>query len=287
MPSSYPPHSGRRSNSGSRDRRSRQQRPFQEFEREQEKHSKWKTFRGHLVAAASEFIGTTMFLWFAFAGTQASAQNGGSAAATSQGLLFVSLSFGFSLMVTVWAHYRISGGLFNPAVTLALAITKNVPWIRSAFLLPAQLLGGIVAAALVKCMLPGELAVVTRLSEGTSIAQGVFIEAFGTCLLVFVILMVAAEKHETTPLAPVAIGLALFVAELGTVLYTGGSLNPARSFGPSVAEPDFPGYHYIYWFGPIIGALMASAYYGLCRYNHYWEANPGQDSKGHMSAQKS
>ena len=96
-------------------------------------------------------------------------------------------------------------------------------------------------------MLPGELAVVTRLSEGTSIAQGVFIEAFGTCLLVFVILMVAAEKHETTPLAPVAIGLALFVAELGTVLYTGGSLNPARSFGPSVAEPDFPGYHYIYW----------------------------------------
>lgn len=96
-------------------------------------------------------------------------------------------------------------------------------------------------------MLPGPLAVVTTLSEGTSIAQGVFIEAFGTCLLVFTILMVAAEKHETTPLAPVAIGLALFVAELGTVLYTGGSLNPARSFGPSVAEPSFPGYHYIYW----------------------------------------
>jgi len=96
-------------------------------------------------------------------------------------------------------------------------------------------------------MLPGPIAVVTTLSPGTSIAQGIFIEAFGTCLLVFVILMVAAEKHETTPLAPVAIGLALFVAELGCVFYTGGALNPARAFGPSVVEPQFPGYHYIYW----------------------------------------
>lgn len=65
---------------------------------------------------ASEFIGTTMFLWLAFAGTQASAQDGATSA-SSQGLLFVSLSFGFGLLVTVWAHYRISGGLFNPAVS--------------------------------------------------------------------------------------------------------------------------------------------------------------------------
>jgi len=194
-------------------------------------------------------------------------------------LLFISLSFGFSLMVTVWAHYRISGGLFNPAVTLALCITKNVPWVRGLFLLPAQLLGGITAAALASCMVPGPLAVVTTLSPGTTIAQGIFIEAFGTCLLVFVILMLAAEKHETTPLAPVGIGLALFVGELGCVLYTGGALNPARAFGPSVADTNFPGYHYIYWIGPIIGALMASAYYGVCRYSNYWEANPGQDSK--------
>lgn len=96
-------------------------------------------------------------------------------------------------------------------------------------------------------MLPGPLAVVTRLAEGTSIAQGIFIEAFGTMLLVFAILMLAAEKHESTPVAPVGIGLALFVAELGTILYTGGSLNPTRSFGPSVVAADFPGYHYVYW----------------------------------------
>lgn len=96
-------------------------------------------------------------------------------------------------------------------------------------------------------MIPGDLAVVTTLAEGTTIAQGVFIEAFGTMLLVFVILMLAAEKHESTPVAPVGIGLALFVGELGCVLYTGGALNPARAFGPSVVVTSFPGYHYIYW----------------------------------------
>ena len=122
-----------------------------------------------------------------------------------------------------------------------------MPWFRGVLLLPAQILGGIVAAALVQCMLPGPIAVVTSLSNGTSPAQGVFIEAFGTALLVFTILMLAAEKHETTPFAPLGIGLALFVAELGTVLYTGGGVNPARAFGPSVVDTHFPHYHYIYW----------------------------------------
>lgn len=88
---------------------------------------------------------------------------------------------------------------------------------------------------------------VTRLSKGTSVVQGVLIEAFGTMLLVFVILMLAAEKHETTPLAPVGIGLTLFVGELGCVFWTGGALNPARAFGPSLVVRDFPSYHYIYW----------------------------------------
>jgi len=122
-----------------------------------------------------------------------------------------------------------------------------VPWFRGLLLLPAQLLGGIAAAALVSCMFPGPITVVCNLGAGTTIAQGVFIEAFGTCLLVFVILMLAAEKHETTPLAPVGIGLALFVVELACVYYTGGAVNPARAFGPSVVATSFPGYHWLYW----------------------------------------
>jgi aquaporin rerated protein, other eukaryote len=143
-------------------------------------------------------------------------------------------------------------------VTLGLVITGNLPWLRGLLLLPAQMLGGIVAAALVRCMFPGPLAVNTNLGNGTTPAQGVFIEMFLTSLLVFTILMLAAEKHYATFMAPVGIGLALFVAMMAGLPFTGASLNPARSFGPAVASANFPGYHYIYWFGPIVSHLTSA-----------------------------
>ena len=90
-----------------------------------------------------------------------------------------------------------------------------MPPLRGLLLLPAQLLGAIVAAALVSCMFPGDIASVkTTLSPGTSITQGVFIEMFLTCQLTFAVLMIAAEKSKDTFIAPVGIGLAFFVAEL-------------------------------------------------------------------------
>ncbi|OCT48643.1 Aquaporin-1 [Cladophialophora carrionii] len=240
--------------------------------------SRHQRMKNHLIAVVGEYVGTTLFLWFAFAGTQACATTGGGAGNNPSQIVLTSLAFGFSLLVTVWAFYRISGGLFNPAVTLGLVITNNLPWFRGLLLLPAQLLGGMTAAGLVKCMFPGPLIVSTTLGNGTTPAQGVFIEMFLTSLLVFTILMLAAEKHYATFMAPVGIGLALFVAMMAGLPFTGSSLNPARSFGPAVAIPYFPGYHYIYWFGPIMGALLAGGYYRFVKYFKYEEANPGQDA---------
>ncbi|KAK5010491.1 hypothetical protein LTR28_009591 [Elasticomyces elasticus] len=155
-----------------------------------------ETLRKHLVAALAEFVGTFLFLY-------------------AQTVIFISMSYGFSLLVTAWSLYRISGGLFNPAVTLGLCISGNLPWIRAAFLFPAQMLGGMVAAALVSCMIPGPIAVVnTTLAPGMSIAQGAFFEMFLTCELVLAVLILAAEKSKDTYIAPVGIGLALFVAEI-------------------------------------------------------------------------
>ena len=96
-------------------------------------------------------------------------------------------------------------------------------------------------------------------------------------MLVFTIFMLAAEKHKGTYLAPVGIGLALFIAELGGVYYTGGSLNPARSFGPCVANKGFPTEHWIYWVGPCLGAVIASGFYWFIKALEYEGANPGQD----------
>jgi len=90
--------------------------------------------------------------------------------------------------------------------------------------------------------------------------------------------MLAAEKHRGTFLAPVGIGLALFVAELGAVLFTGGSLNPARSFGPEVVLGTFARTHWIYWIGPFLGAILAVLFYRFIKMLEYETANPGADA---------
>lgn len=99
-------------------------------------------------------------------------------------------------------------------VTLALALVGGLPAIRSAVVVVSQLLAGIAAAGVVSALFPGPLTVNTTLGGGASTAQGLFIEMFLTAELVFVIIMLAAEKHKGTYLAPVGIGTAFFLAEL-------------------------------------------------------------------------
>ncbi|KIW50212.1 hypothetical protein PV05_11822 [Exophiala xenobiotica] len=242
--------------------------------------------RNHFVAMAGEFVGTFLFLFFAFAGTQVAntpqTATGSTSTTLPQGpnpaqLLYISLCFGFSLAVNAWIFYRISGGLFNPAVTLGLCLIGAVPFFRGFLVFIAQMLGAMASAGVVKTLFPGPLAVTTSLSGGTNKAQGLFIEMFLTAQLVFTIFMLAAEKHKGTFLAPVGIGLSLFIAELAGVYYTGGSLNPARSFGPCVANHSFPSEHWIYWLGPLLGALLAAGFFWFIKSCEYQTANPGQD----------
>jgi len=222
----------------------------------------------HFVATLAEFVGTVMFLFFAFAGTQVAninASNPSAAAASTTPttgefsptvLTYIALSFGFSLMVNVWIFYRISGGLFNPAVTLGMVMVKSLSYTRGVLLVCAQLTGSIFASLIVKVLFPVNFNVRTTLSPGTSLVQGVFVEALLTAELVFAIFMLAKEKHRATYLAPIGIGIALFVAELVGVYYTGGSLNPARSFGPCVVTGIWDKEHWIYWLGKFRNPIL-------------------------------
>ena len=167
--------------------------------------------------------------------------------------------------------------MFNPAVTVGLCLIRAVPVTRGLLVIPAQLCGAIASAAVVRFLFPGPLAVTTSLNGGTTKIQGLFIEMFLTTQLIFTIFMLAVEKHRATYLAPLGIGMSLFIAELAGVFYTGGSLNPARSFGPCVANLDFPPGHWIYWVGPTLGALLAAGFYYLFKIMRYETANPGQD----------
>ncbi|KAI0378310.1 aquaporin-like protein [Hypomontagnella monticulosa] len=244
------------------------------------------TVKNHIIAAMSEFAGTFMFLLFAFGGTNAVNTNlPGDPPADPAKLLFISLCFGMSLAVNAWVFFRISGGLFNPAVTMGMMLVGAMDYIRGPLIICSQIIGGIAASAVISGLAPGPLNVRTTLGGGTSVAQGLFIEMFLTTQLVFTIFMLAAEKHRATFIAPVGIGLSLFIAELMGVYYTGGAVNPARSFGPSVVTGEFTDYHWIYWIGPILGSLLASGFYVFIKALEYETVNPEQDHTGEIPAE--
>lgn len=165
--------------------------------------------------------GTFLFLFFAFGGTQAAKINWDPtmkshdptlAPATQDLLLYVAFAFGFSLTVNVWIFYRVSGGLFNPAITLGCVVIGAMSPMKGGLLAVSQLLGGIAASGMVQALVPGELAVGTGLARrfsldevtclgswgctdskhaaGVSTAQGLFLEMFLTALLMISIFFV-------------------------------------------------------------------------------------------------
>ncbi|KAL7929758.1 aquaporin-like protein [Trichoderma chlorosporum] len=238
------------------------------------------SIRNEIVVIFGEFCGTFMFLLMSFIGTQAAIDNNSPGNPTAPlfpySLMYVAASFGTALAVNVWIFYRVTGGMFNPAVTLGLVLVGAVKPLRGLFIFPTQIVAGIAAAAVTDALLPGPLLVANKLSSGTSISRGLFIEMFLTSQLVITVYFLAVEKHRATFLAPLGIGLAVFIAHICGTNFTGTGINPARSFGPAVVT-DFTGYQWIYWLGPFLGSLLAFAVYSILKWLEYHTANPGQD----------
>ncbi|KAM5348981.1 hypothetical protein ACJ41O_008804 [Fusarium nematophilum] len=236
--------------------------------------------RNLCIVVSGEFCGTFMFLLLSFIGTQtALATNDPSnpgEALLPFSLMYIAASFGAALAVNVWIFYRVTGGMFNPAVTLGLVLVGAMPPLRGLCIFPTQLVAAIAAAAVTDGLLPGPLGVANKLGGGASIAQGLFIEMFLTAQLVLTVYFLAVEKHRATFLAPIGIGISVFIAHIAGTSWTGTSINPARSFGPAVIT-GFNGYHWIYWVGPFMGSGLAYTVYTWFKWLEYETANPGQD----------
>ncbi|KAG8844571.1 Aquaporin-4 [Tulasnella sp. 330] len=252
-----------------------------------------ESFKQDIQAATLEFCGTFIFLLLGLGGIQAASVSneatlsasasktpGGGASvnrvASIDQLLYISVSMGLSLLIAVWLFYRVTGGIFNPAVSTALLLIGAIGPVRWALCCVAQLLGAIAASSVLVALLPGPLASNTAPGDGVNDAQAVFVEMFITAALVLSVLMLAAEKHRSTPFAPIGIGLTLFACHLFAVVFTGASMNTARSFGPAVVS-GFLRTHWIYWAGPFLGSLLATAFYSLLKHIKYWHINPDQD----------
>ncbi|KAK7716277.1 hypothetical protein SLS64_003429 [Diaporthe eres] len=271
--------------------------------------ARWKdTVRGHIVAMISEFIGTFMFLFFAYAAAQIGNEKEDSlplfnapAGLSLLQISYIASVFGLSLGVNVWIFYRVSGGMFNPAVSsspvqstighgtskltdkqvaIGLWIAGAFDWVRLVCVIPVQFLGAITAAGVVSALLPGKLQAENSLSSGTLPVQGLFLEVILTAELVMTIIMLAVEKSRTSFIAPLAIGFALFVAHLIGINYTGTSVNPARTLGVAIVNNNYVDEIWIFFVGPILGAVVAAALYHLLKAMGYETANPRQDDDG-------
>lgn len=215
-----------------------------------------------LAAYLAELIGTFLLVFFIttvvvlFVSTGEQAQFGSDFAVI--GLVHAFLLFGLVVMFGV-----VSGGHFNPAVTLAAMAIKRISAIDGVIYMLAQFSGGVLGALLCKGLLLDEgrathygAATVSGLLGGNF--QGAIVEAIGTFCLVLVILAAVFSKKSFKEWAPLAIGTTLgFIVMVGGPL-TGGSFNPARWFGPALVGNEWGGV-WPYLLGPIVGSLLAAA----------------------------
>nr|OQO25458.1 hypothetical protein B0A51_07843 [Rachicladosporium sp. CCFEE 5018] len=229
-----------------------------------------------LIAILSEFLGTTFYLFFALSCSQIAhtpALPGVPAADLAIAVLnptapmiYTALGFGFSLLVWGWGFFKVTGALFSPAVAVGMVVLGTLEKGRAVGVVFAQFAGALAAAGLVSGLFPGRLRGETTLGGGTSAVRGFFIEMLLTTAFVFSVFVLAADKHKGTFLAPIGIGLSLFLTQLVGLPFTGAGLNPARSFATAVLNRHFPTYHWIYWLAPVLGGILAAGFYKLTKF---------------------
>jgi MIP family channel proteins len=179
-------------------------------------------------------------------------------------VLSVALAHGLILALLVSATMSISGGHLNPAVTTGFLVTRRIDPMMAVIHWIAQFLGAIIAAYMLKALMPSAVANATllggqRISADTSLLQAIGLEAIATFFLVFVVFGTAVDQRGPK-LGGMAIGLTIAADILAIGPLTGGSMNPARSFGPAVVTHVFEG-QTAYWVGPILGGVVAALLY--------------------------
>ncbi|MHC4320913.1 MAG: MIP/aquaporin family protein [Planctomycetota bacterium] len=172
--------------------------------------------------------------------------------------------FGFVIVAVVYATSYISGSHINPAVTISHWATGRMYAGTAAYYIMSQMIGAVMAACFLKILFPDAVNTVylgtCTLGEGVGLWKAVLIECIVTFLFVFTIYATAVDRRTSKVLAGVAIGLVYLFGVSVSTTFSGGALNPARVFGPAVVSGHFD-YHYVWWLGPVCGAIAAGFLY--------------------------
>jgi MIP family channel proteins len=213
----------------------------------------------------AETLGTFVLVFF---GCGAAMRSGGDYVATG-------LTFGLTVVVMAYAVGRISGGHFNPAVTLGAVLGGRLPWNQVGIYMAAQLLGGLLAGAALFGLnhgfegfsAEGNMAQNFFGDQGTGFAwwAALLLEIIMTAVFLWVILAVTDERNViNVALGPLAIGLALAMIHFASMSATGTSVNPARSIGVGVfAGTDSIVQLWLFVVAPLVGAAIAGLTYPI------------------------
>jgi aquaporin TIP len=213
--------------------------------------------RDYLRRGVAEFVGTFALIFVA--------AGGAGFASTPTDL---ALANGLVIAVMVSAFGFISGGFFNPAVTLGFLVTRRIAPGLAVWYWIAQFGGAAVAGLLLKWLLPGAIQDrvnlgVPALSSSIGAGEGVVIEAILTFFLVWVVFATAVDPRGTfQQIAGLAIGFTIAFGVLMAYALTGAAMNPARAFGPQLVG-DHWAHGWIWYVGPFAGGVIAATLYEL------------------------
>lgn len=230
-----------------------------------------------LQQAVAEFIGPFALV---FLGAGSIIMTGG------ENLVAIGLAHGLAIGVMIAAAGHISGGSYNPAVTIGLAITGKLTPKQAGAYIVAELLGGIAAALCLVAIFTGDMIDEVRLGVpqvGSSFdpAAALFAEIILTFFLMYVIFGSAVDQRSDKSFAAAAIGLTITIDIFAMGAVTGAAMNPARHFGPALVEGLWTDW-YVWWVGPIIGAALAAVVYNFVLLD---EDVPGADPQDKEGAQ--
>jgi glycerol uptake facilitator protein len=245
---------------------------------------------------AAEAAGTGILVLFG-AGSVVAALTVGKGKLDYAGLGMVAIAFALAVGLAIYAFGETSGAHINPAVTLSLASVGRFPWSETPPYIGAQLVGASAGAGLIVAAFGGHAVDLgtgaTTLAPGVGWLRAIVAEAIGTYLLVTAIMALAVDKRAPSGWAGLMIGLAVGAAILLIGPITGGSLNPARTFGPLLVNTigggdtnwgDLP----IYIAGPLIGGLAGAAGYdAIARPRLFDEPEPPQGTAGDIEGRAS
>ncbi|KAE8678023.1 putative aquaporin TIP-type RB7-5A [Hibiscus syriacus] len=233
---------------------------------------------GSLKAYLAEFIATLLFVFAGVGSAIAYGKLTADAALDPTGLVAVAVAHAFALFVGVAIAANISGGHLNPAVTFGLAVGGNITILTALFYWIAQCLGSIVACLLLQFVTNGLSVPTHGVAAGMNAVEGVVMEIVITFALVYTVYATAADpkKGSLGIIAPIAIGFIVGANILAAGPFSGGSMNPARSFGPAVVSGNFAD-NWIYWVGPLIGGGLAGLIYGDIFIGSYSPAPASED----------